>query len=149
MGCNKRQAIGIAIFAICAIAMTGRAAAQSHLASDDLERIRQLHRSTIGGQAGTALAPSRPGPAQAGDFSAQFNKGLAEGARQQQRQRETSASEWQQTRDTMDGKHAPPGPFAGKPDQVRGAVHLDEHGPTFCRKHPSSGQYECAATSTR
>lgn len=139
----------IACMVTAGVGIAGSAAAQSYLQGGDLNSIRQSNQAAPVGQPGVMLTPPAPRPDNAGGVSAQFNQGMAEGERQTQRQRETSAMSDMQMKNLTDPQRAPQGRYPGAPVNAEGAVYFSEQGQTACRKDPVSGQVQCGAMSAR
>lgn len=139
----------IACAALAGGAIAGDVAAQSYLQSGDLNSIRQSNQAAPGGQPSVTLTPPAPRQDSAGGIGAQFSQGMAEGERQAQRQRETSAMSDMQTKRMTDPQRTPQGRYPGAPVNAEGAIYFGEQGQTACRKDPVSGQVQCGAVSGR
>lgn len=139
----------IACLATVGLSVAGGAAAQSYLQSGDLNSIRQSNQAAPGGQPGVGLTPPASTHNREGGVGARFKQGMAEGERQAQRQRESSATNDMQMRQLTDPQRAPQGRFPGASTNAQGAVYFNEQGPTACKRDPVSGQVQCGATTSR
>ncbi|VVE41444.1 hypothetical protein [Pandoraea terrigena] len=139
----------IACLATIGISMAGGAAAQSYLGSGDLNSIRQSSQAGPGRQPGVELTPTAPRQDSAGGVGAQFKHGMAQGERQAQRQRESSAMNDMQMKSLTDPQRAPQGRYPGASTNAQGAIYFGEQGPTACKRDPVSGQVQCGAATSR